>query len=33
MKEHILETRRGAHVRVLDGGPPDGPPLVFLVSP
>jgi len=25
-----LETRRGARVRVLEGGPPDGPPLVFL---
>jgi pimeloyl-ACP methyl ester carboxylesterase len=30
MKERILETRRGAHVRVLDGGPRDGPPLMFL---
>jgi pimeloyl-ACP methyl ester carboxylesterase len=27
--ERWLETRRGAHVRVLEGGPPDGPPLVF----
>ncbi len=25
-----LETRRGARVRVLEGGPSDGPPLVFL---
>jgi len=25
-----LETRRGARVRVLEGGPPDGPPVVFL---
>lgn len=30
MKERILETRRGAHVRVLDGGAHDAPPLVFL---
>jgi len=28
--ERWLETRRGARVRVLEGGPPDGPPLVFL---
>ena len=25
-----LETRRGARVHVLEGGPPNGPPLVFL---
>src|SRR3989442_7304941 len=25
-----LETRRGARVRVLEGGPADGPPLLFL---
>ncbi len=28
--ERWLETRRGAHVRVREGGPSDGPPLVFL---
>jgi pimeloyl-ACP methyl ester carboxylesterase len=30
MNWRILETRRGARIRVLEGGPPDGPPLVFL---
>jgi pimeloyl-ACP methyl ester carboxylesterase len=30
MNMRWLETRRGARVRVLEGGPPDGPPLVFL---
>jgi pimeloyl-ACP methyl ester carboxylesterase len=29
MNERWLETRRGARVRVLEDGPPDGPPLVF----
>ncbi len=29
MNERWLETRRGARVRVLEGGPADGPPLVF----
>jgi pimeloyl-ACP methyl ester carboxylesterase len=28
--ERWLETRRGALIRVLQGGPPDGPPLIFL---
>src|SRR6267142_396507 len=28
--ERWLETRRGARVRVLECGPLDGPPLVFL---
>jgi pimeloyl-ACP methyl ester carboxylesterase len=30
MNERTLETRRGARIRVLDGGPADAPPLVFL---
>jgi len=30
MNARTLETRRGARIRVLESGPPDAPPLVFL---
>lgn len=30
MKSSFVETRRGARVRVLEDGPTDGPPVVFL---
>src|SRR5919199_5818985 len=30
MNTHTLDTQRGIHIRVLEGGPSDAPPLVFL---
>ena len=30
MNSAVIETRKGARIRVLEGGPPDGRPLLFL---